>query len=51
MPVPFSSALYYPYIDIRNENWLRIAALFGILSARLFPSRIEILTQASSLEN
>lgn len=28
MPVPFSSALYYPHIDIRNERWLRGAALF-----------------------
>ena len=28
MPVTFSSALYYPYIDIRNERWLRRAALF-----------------------
>jgi hypothetical protein len=28
MPVPFSSALYYPYIDVRNERWLRSAALF-----------------------
>jgi hypothetical protein len=28
MSVPFSSALYYPYIDIRNEQWLRNAALF-----------------------
>lgn len=28
MAVPFSSALYYPYIDIKNEGWLRSAALF-----------------------
>lgn len=28
MPVPFSSALYYPHIDIQNERWLRNAALF-----------------------
>lgn len=28
MPTAFSSALYYPYIDIRNERWLRSAALF-----------------------
>ncbi len=28
MSVTFSSALYYPYIDIRNERWLRSAALF-----------------------
>ncbi|PYC26524.1 hypothetical protein DMX02_01345 [Pseudomonas jessenii] len=28
MPVPFSSALYYPYIDIKNEHWLRSAALY-----------------------
>jgi hypothetical protein len=28
MPVPFSSALYYPYIDVKNERWLRSAALF-----------------------
>ncbi|SJM96590.1 hypothetical protein [Crenothrix polyspora] len=28
MPIPFSSALYYPYIDVKNERWLRSAALF-----------------------
>lgn len=28
MPVPASSALYYPYIDITNEQWLRSAVLF-----------------------
>lgn len=28
MSVPFSSALYYPYIDIKDERWLRSAALF-----------------------
>lgn len=28
MPVAFSSALYYPYIDIQDERWLRSAALF-----------------------
>lgn len=28
MPVPFSSALYYPHIDVKNERWLRNAALF-----------------------
>lgn len=28
MPIPFSSALYYPYIDITNEDWLRSACLF-----------------------
>lgn len=28
MAVPFSAVLYYPYIDIRNERWLRNAALF-----------------------
>jgi len=28
MSVPFSSALYYPYIDIKNDHWLRNAALF-----------------------
>ena len=28
MSVPFSSALYYPYINVRNERWLRSAALF-----------------------
>lgn len=27
MPPAFSSALYYPYIDIKNERWLRSAAL------------------------
>lgn len=26
--LPFSSALYYPYIDIRDERWLRGAAVF-----------------------
>jgi hypothetical protein len=28
MPVPFSSALYYPHMDIRDERWLRSAVLF-----------------------
>lgn len=28
MSIAFSSALYYPYIDIKNERWLRSAALF-----------------------
>lgn len=28
MPPPPSSVLYYPTIDIRNENWLRTASLF-----------------------
>lgn len=28
MPAAFTSALYYPYIDIRDERWLRSAALF-----------------------
>lgn len=28
MTTAFSSALYYPYIDIRNERWLRSATLF-----------------------
>lgn len=28
MPIPFSSALYYPYIDVKNERWLRSAVLF-----------------------
>lgn len=28
MATAFSSALYYPYIDIKNERWLRSAALF-----------------------
>src|SRR5262245_859931 len=28
MAIPFSSALYYPSIDIKNERWLRSAALF-----------------------
>lgn len=28
MAVAFSSALYYPYIDIKDERWLRSAALF-----------------------
>lgn len=28
MPAAFSSALYYPYIDIKDERWLRSAALF-----------------------
>ncbi len=28
MPVAFSSVLYYPTIDIRNEQWLRNAILF-----------------------
>lgn len=28
MTVAFSSALYFPHIDIKNERWLRSAALF-----------------------
>lgn len=28
MTIPSSSVLYYPHIDIRNERWLRTAALF-----------------------
>lgn len=28
MPTAFSTALYYPYIDIKNERWLRSAVLF-----------------------
>lgn len=28
MSVAFSSALYYPHIDVKNERWLRSAALF-----------------------
>lgn len=28
MPIASSSALYYPYIDIKNERWLRSATLF-----------------------
>jgi hypothetical protein len=28
MPIPFSSALYYPYIDVTNDRWLRSAVLF-----------------------
>lgn len=28
MPVAASSALYYPYIDVQNERWLRSAVLF-----------------------
>ncbi len=28
MSIPFTSALYYPYIDITNEQWLRNAVLF-----------------------
>lgn len=28
MSVAFSSALYYPYIDIENERWLRSAVLY-----------------------
>lgn len=28
MTIAFTSALYYPYIDIRDERWLRSAALF-----------------------
>ncbi|MBA0159434.1 MULTISPECIES: hypothetical protein [Pectobacterium] len=28
MATSFSSALYYPHIDIRNEHWLRSAVLF-----------------------
>jgi len=28
MPIPFSSALYYPYIDVKNDRWLRSAVLF-----------------------
>ena len=28
MPIPFTSALYYPSIDITNEQWLRNAVLF-----------------------
>lgn len=28
MPMAFSAALYYPYIDITNERWLRSAVLF-----------------------
>lgn len=28
MPAAFSSALYYPYIEIKDERWLRSAALF-----------------------
>lgn len=28
MPITPSKALYYPYIDIRNERWLRSAILF-----------------------
>lgn len=28
MPAAFSSALYYPHIDIKDEQWLRSAALF-----------------------
>lgn len=28
MSVPFSSALYYPHIDVKNDRWLRSAVLF-----------------------
>lgn len=28
MAIAFTSALYYPYIDVKNEQWLRNAVLF-----------------------
>lgn len=28
MTIPFSSALYYPHIDVKNDRWLRSAVLF-----------------------
>jgi hypothetical protein len=40
LPIPFSSALYYPYIDIRNERWLRTAALFWDSIRTIVPDSI-----------
>ena len=38
MPVVPSSALYYPYIDINNDRWLRSAVLFWDSIRTIVPS-------------
>ena len=40
MPTTFASALYYPFIDIRNEQWLRNAALFWDTIRTIVPDDI-----------
>jgi hypothetical protein len=37
---PFSSALYYPSIDIRDERWLRTTALFWDSIRTIVPESI-----------
>jgi Family of unknown function (DUF6236) len=36
----FSSALYYPFIDIKNEHWLRNAALFWDTIRTIVPDNV-----------
>ena len=38
MQIPFSNALYYPHIDIRNFNWLKTATLFWDSISTIVPS-------------
>lgn len=38
---PFSNALYYPYIDIRNSAWLKTAILFWDSISTIVPESLE----------
>ena len=40
MKIPFSNALYYPHIDIRDSNWLKTAVLFWDSISTIVPSSI-----------
>lgn len=41
MPVPASSVLYYPWIDIENERWLRRACLFWDEISTIVPASVK----------
>ena len=42
MPHPFSNALYYPYIDIRDSDWLKTAALFWDSISTIVPESMAV---------
>jgi hypothetical protein len=39
--MPFTLALYYPWIDIRDESWLKSAALYWETIRTIVPESVD----------
>lgn len=47
--VPFGRALYYPHINFKDENWLKLAALYYDGIDRIVPS-LDLIEEREIIE-